>query len=362
MPPPEGFEWDLIELDPALFSLGASIRDVTHTGSIYIAVGYDSDDCGRIWLSDDGSGWELAPLQPSESGPCVPLFSKVAAAGDRAMALANNVDGPSVWMSDNGGHDWYELPRSGTPLRDARGVVSLAAIRDAFVVVVRGEECSGPECTDVSGLWSTQDGEVWTLGDSEATALVVDLASGPAGLVAIARGPGSVQFPDGDFDAPGVLHSPDGLTWSVAAVLEGIAVDGENCLVQTHAVAAALAGYVTAGTCAPSDAEYTYSSVWHSPDAGVWTQAPFDAPAFDTPAYVIDLAASGSGFLAAGYTMVPGEDHAALWFSADGSDWLRTDLLQDVSSHANAVAMLEDSAIAVGSRDGIPVVWIGSRP
>ena len=82
LPPPEGFEWDLIELDPALFSLGASIRDVTHTGSIYIAVGYDSDDCGRIWLSDDGSGWELAPLQPSESGPCVPLFSKVAAAGD----------------------------------------------------------------------------------------------------------------------------------------------------------------------------------------------------------------------------------------------------------------------------------------
>jgi hypothetical protein len=203
---------------------------------------------------------------------------------------------------------------------------------------------------------------VWTLGDSEATALVVDLASGPAGLVAIARGPGSVQFPDGDFDAPGVLHSSDGLAWSVATVLEGIAIDGENCLVQTHAVAAGPTGYVTAGTCAPSDAEYSYSSVWHSPDASVWTQAPFDAPAFDTAARVIDLAASGSNFLAAGYTMIPGEDHAALWFSVDGYQWGRTDLILDVISHANAVAMFEDGAIAVGSRDGIPVVWIGSRP
>jgi hypothetical protein len=99
------------------------------------------------------------------------------------------------------------------------------------------------------------------------------------------------------------------------------------------------------------------AAVWYSPDGQAWERIPHDddvfgAPTADGNTMLLDVAASGDGFVAVG-TSFTGEHTGAVWVSADGRTWDRVAIGFDATS----IAATKDGWLAAGGSDGNAAVW-----
>lgn len=348
---PPGYDWSRVELDAGLFPEGADIRGVTRVESVFVAVGRDADDCAQAWLSPDGEVWELASLMGRVGAPCSAELTGVASKGSTVVAIDTGPwddIGPSLWISENGGFEWSEVPSGEMPFDTDDWLTSIAASDSGFVIGVSGMECSEPECFGTSAIWFSPDGRQWLEAYAPSAGEITDIAAGPDGFVAAASWPAVV------------LRSADGQAWSVVASLEGLGERDAPCFVAPNAVTHGPSGYVIAGDCVPDEAEDAYSSAWQSDDGVTWTQVPYDGAAFGDPAYITSIAADEQGYVAAGWTLSPTDFPATVWFSAEGSSWTRIELGEGDSS-ISGVVVHAGTAVAVGGAESGPAVWLGTR-
>ncbi len=356
------FDWTSAELDPSLFPGEGDIRGVAATASGFVAVGWDAEDCGLIWASSDGTGWEPATL-PAANAPCGQLLQGMAAAGERAVAYGGGGDGPIVWMSENGGRDWREVPATDVPFLPGSRVRAVAADDDGFVFSTTSE--------GASGLWYTSDAVVWYQSETPAEYEIYHLSSGPNGFIALGRGPRYVTIGGVDTPAFEVLVSSDGRTWSLAEPVEGIGPEGERCAPQLRAPASGPNGYVIAGPCVGVPGTAPVDAVWHSPDGVTWTQVEIDGPGVPVDEARDEVwAAAGdeSAFVLAGYSMILGDGRVTayemvVWYSDDGYEWTRVVVAGDASAWAypRGAAMSDGTVVVVGRHDPELAIWTGVR-
>jgi len=331
---------------------------VAHTGSVFVVVGNDRD-CAQVWVSPNGWSWSGAPAAGgSVAPPCRLVLKDVASNGTTSVAVGTHgtteddgyEDEATVMVSDNG-YDWShpdEYPW--TPFGLGKVVTSVAASESVFVAVG-------------SDIWFSPDGRVWSEATAPPVEEIIDVTVGPDGFFAVGYMPGSVPiFGQQWSSANSVLHSPDGRTWSVVAELAGNFKAGAECWVAGNAITYGPQGYVIAGDCQSEEAAVAYSSMWMSEDGLAWSQVAYDEAAFGEPAYITTIAADESGYVAAGWSLGELEDHATVWFSGDGSSWIRTELSSQGISVIRAVTTYEGTAVAVGHNELQPVIWQGTRP
>lgn len=198
--------------------------------------------------------------------------------------------------------------------------------------------------------------------------IISDVASGPAGLVAIGF----------DFDplrsscavapcttGPGVWRSADGRTWERAHIdLGGGIIDTFSLPVA--AIAAGPQGYVMVGfaeTLGPGGSPGpARATAWTSPDGVTWTRAADTAamdvgPCFDTGETpdcggMRAVAATANGFVAVGQAhagRAPGPARPAAWTSPDGLNWTRVDAGLDFNGSLSGVTADGPGIVAVGT-------------
>jgi hypothetical protein len=155
----------------------------------------------------------------------------------------------------------------------------------------------------------------WDPAQHELSLGVVDVASGPSGLVAIGN-----AFGD-DAMAPIILHSSDGLTWmpgelpsgSESALLNAVVAHGDRFV-------------ITGATGVWTDPATATAAAWYSDDGLSWTRATIEPAEVDLtsgaelgPLWAADrglVACRGNREMAAG-----GWRYMDGWLSEDGATW-----------------------------------------
>jgi hypothetical protein len=270
--------------------------------------------------------------------------------GDGYVAVGE-VPGPGPWaaLTSSDGLHWTVAQRDfpGAPRH-------LAALGDELFAFMPLVGRSSPPGTIVGAppttlIWRSTDGAAWTLVDSlsweeawhdaipgvasipdgwgetqyDITVGLVDVASGPDGLVAIGN-----SFSDGGL-APIVLHSTDGQAWSKVSLL----ADSASPLL--NAVVSYAGGYVLAGD-------------WYSGDGTSWVQATvnLDETLFpdgtEGSGYEMGAVAAGAdglvGWMGMREITVGGPRWLGEWTSTDGRTWQGRDANTYPPSYTGHVA------------------------
>ncbi len=207
-----------------------------------------------------------------------------------------------------------------------------------------------------AAVWTSADGVTWdriagpdVLGVTVGYQMIMDVANGPMGLVAV----GWVDTKFGDLDPP-IWVSPDGLTWSR---LTGNA-DAFSPGSLINAITTGGPGFVAVGI-----SDVGSAAIWVSGDGKSWTRV--EQPLGDgyTDSQITDILATDSGLVAVGFAD-PEWQHFATgrvlaWTSQDGLTWDRSDLGSETGT-VWAVAGTGDTAIAVGNTSDDSAAWISS--
>ena len=229
-----------------------------------------------------------------------------------------------------------------------------------------------------AAAWTAPAGGAWTrapdqpglavgLGVVESAPQkgIYDVASGPAGLVAIGYDIDPLRSSCAVApctSGPGVWRSTDGRTW------ERVQVDFGPAVIDTFsepiaAIAAGPDGYVMVGhaiALSPTGATEAHATAWASPDGVTWTRAADSedldvGPCVDTgedPSCggMLGVSATATGFVAVGEaltSMAPRQTQPAAWTSPDGLRWTRADVgLDFFANSVNIGGSL--SGIAIG--------------
>ena len=219
--------------------------------------------------------------------------------------------------------------------------------------------------TDCYGAaWTAATGEGWTrspdqpdlavgltVASSGPSKGILDVAAGPAGIVAIGYpydglGPGVF--------GPGVWRSPDGRAWE-RVDLGFNAVD-----VNFGAIVAGPSGYVIVGRDIDFAAPAAHAAVWTSPDGITWTRAA-DTPGMDVGPCLdtgeepscggmLGVTQTESGYVAVGQARSnAGEQSSpAAWTSIDGLTWTRSDAGLAFEGFLSSVTLGGPGLVAVG--------------
>ena len=242
---------------------------------------------------DEGS----ADATPSPSPPATirtpaPSVGRTAAPSAAAQPSSPASPAPSTVPptpagSFGTGLRWQAMTTGVSGSRRAR-MNGIARFRDRFIAV--------GEASGVGAVWASTDGQAWTGQVLPGAAVLVRIAAGPSGLVAV----GGDQ----------VWGSEDGDTWSRAPhppAREAVLAD----------VTTGPGGYAAVGRTALSS---TTAAVWTSSDGGTWTRVPTQ-PAFES--FCPTTVAWGpAGIVAVGHDCgEPGR--GVVVSSADGVAWQR---------------------------------------
>jgi hypothetical protein len=198
-----------------------------------------------------------------------------------------------------------------------------------------------------AAAWLSSDGVTW----SQAPGLD---APEESLLTAVAVSPGRIVAVGGIAALAAAWTSASGDAWSSATVTPP-AISGQA---RMAAVVAWRGGYVAGGDVEPTPGEH-HAVLWTSPDGTAWTPLP-DQAAFGGGS-VASLAASPARLVAVGSVLdALGSTRAAAWWSTDGRSWTAAPV--DTSfAHArmNGVTVGGPGFVAVGSADdgGSAVVW-----
>lgn len=228
----------------------------------------------------------------------------------------------AAWRSTDGGATWERTLLDGEVGGDAQMGWVVATPAGLLAVGAAGPQCmaagEGERCPrlrrDVWTTWTSVDGASWTripTPEVFSGADIVDVASGPNGLVAIgSRG----------FDHPRLWTSPDGLVWQARHL-------PRDMFRKAHFmdVGAVQGGWVIVGSSggtpptgmAIRDPNGSVGAAWTSVDGQTWTAAHV---AGHGPQVELRRLYEASGRLVAVGTREGGQV-ATLWTSLDGRGW-----------------------------------------
>jgi hypothetical protein len=327
------------------------VTDVAVTPVGFVAVGFGgvggapsfySVRQGIVWISVDGTNW-IESIDPSLVN--VEPISVVSRGSDFFMAgylsACSGFDdsctdvpqaGNGIWQSTNGGP--WQLLAQNTDMQ--HGVVDDMFLAGDRLVVIGG---AGDE--EESTVWISQDGVSWTSTTDLAGMDPVDsMAVGPAGFTAF----GTI-YDEAAFDVVLVAAtSSDGVhfTYAGAPQLLGTGIDD-----------------VTAGPAGMAGVGYHLSELFdqsgaalHSTDGVNWTESTNSDGTFENSALQTVHALPSGGYFSAGYTQRNDEFgtlDGAVWFSADGSDWVLIGRLDAGFSTLDASALGTGGAVIFAS-------------
>lgn len=301
-----------------------AVTDVEVTPGGFVAVGFGgvggaasfySVRQGIVWTSVDGSNW-IQSVDPSLLN--VEPISVISRGSD--FFMAGNISacpglddtcadvpqaGNGIWQSTNGGA-WQLLAQD--PQMQYGLVDDMFLAGDRLVVIgAAGDE-------EEATVWMSQDGVTWTSTNDLAGMESVDsMAVGPAGFSAF----GTI-YDDAAFDVVLVAAtSSDGahFTYAAAPQLLGTGIDD---------LAAGPAGMAGVGYHS-TDLFDQSGAALHSSDGVNWAEATNSDGTFAGSALQTVHALPAGGYFAVGYTQRNddfGTLDGAVWFSADGSDWV----------------------------------------
>jgi hypothetical protein len=300
-----------------------TVQSLAAAGNEQVAVG-SADGYPAVWRRVSGGPWSLASsLDRVSAGPGLAGLSAVTH-GPRGWLAAG--PGPLVLTSADG-KDWRPAE---TITRDLAGVSDVQA-------------AAGPRGYVITGTVARPSRDVWWSPDLVRWARAHDAneTSGSNQVLAAAASPAGFVSAGAHGDLPAVWTSPDGRTWTAvnlplpagapAGTVQQVAVNGN------HAVA--LGQLTTAHGVLPLAEQ--------SGDRGqTWHPVPFSAPGPGVS--FTALTASARGFTAAAQFRSPGgTTGAAVWTSADGNTWTRSQVsgLADGGSHDLTALAASGSAV-----------------
>jgi len=313
-----GLAWS----DPVTPPLTVHLEDLLPRGDGYVAVGRVDVGGGvseaAFFVSEDGLNWTVEDQLDAGAGG---FPQHLVALGDELLAFSEpnldalglpNAGEPLIWRSTDG-TDW-------TP-------VDSSSWRSAW-----------------SGLWIGPMPASWDTTQHDPETGLVDVASGPGGLVAIGN-----SFAEEEM-IPVVLHSTDGRTWDRIPLPPGSAGASLSSVVSRGR-------FVVVGAVAVGPDEATaVPAAWISGDGTTWSAArvPTDGVLPDGAGGEFGpLVAGRDGLLTCmGWREMSAGAHRFIvpWTSTDGSTW--------------EVAMDRDAspACAWSAADGERIVALGPRP
>jgi len=297
----DGFAWTRIaEGDPSLTAGMVIMNAITEGGPGLVAVGIGCDDdpegvdwtCrsqARVWTSVDGTIWTHTPHDTEVFGPNSHM-EDVAATDLGIVAvgrlISKKVDEealttrPAVWTSEDG-VDWARawlgesfdlaIPTEGSWVESTMQAITVGP-GGRLVAVGTVVDDFG---VDVAAVWTSDDGTTWERvpHDSEVFAspigldmIMYDVAAGQSGLVAVGR---EGDFPPslGSVSSAAVWTSLDGITW------KRVNLDNETLgtVESISTIAASTTGFVAAGPSLSAwNADASPITIWTSPDGISW--------------------------------------------------------------------------------------------
>lgn len=327
--------WSLA--DPAAFPTTtsraqvAALAAVPGPSAIRLAAGGTVDGRARMWLSTDGTQW-----QPVDA----PAFARgriegVAASTDRLVAVGSQLDrtgdvAGAIWSSTDG--EAWTIRR----VAGARTLLAVAASPGAFVAA------GAPRAGTEQPLWVSEDGRDWTpIADATPFrgATVTGLAQSGARFIAVGY----------DDRGGAVWTSVDGREWTRTTS------EGAFARMRIAAVATTPAGLVAVGWQARDPGAAPVA--WTSLVGTSWVRREVDASVAD--ARIATVAATAYGAIAFGTA----DGATVAWVSADGREWRLLDHTPwpgDTMLHA--ASALGGRVVVAGERDGAAVLWTGDPP
>ncbi|MGD0248532.1 MAG: hypothetical protein ABSB75_05710 [Candidatus Limnocylindrales bacterium] len=191
-----------------------------------------------------------------------------------------------------------------------------------FTATTEGDTSGAQQDVTLIGV-ASPDGLHWTVGhalDAQGLqyAAIMSVVEGPAGLVAVGRGPGAIC--GGPPTVNALWTSTDGLTWS------RVTLPPDFAAASVYTVDGGTTGYIAAGTLKDG----TTQVVWLSSDGSSWRQVTLASSTFGE--FVVAGGVNfGGGYVVSGAvrndagcgeTMVT----PSLWWSTDGGSWTRATL------------------------------------
>lgn len=245
---PDGLNWVRLDADSEAFGdpdvergdiahSGIAMTDIAASGPILVAVGEETSDdtwTAIAWRSTPDRGWERFSLPGSPEGQftmtgVVPTSTGFTAVGIDSRHVRDGLeDQVMVWTSPDGA-DW-SLTTAGFGPGDL--IHSMEIVGDRIIAV----GSSGGSSRPLAAAWTSDDGgRSWDPSSvPRATAdrpvsHMVDVAGGPAGLVAVGHhaGSGETSWTEeedgtrslGNQQDTVLWSSTDGRTWRLAADL-----------------------------------------------------------------------------------------------------------------------------------------------
>jgi Protein kinase domain len=304
-----------------------AVHGTAITGGQQIAVGA-ADGFPAVWHRTADGSWSL-----------VSLLARVS--GDAGLAgLSAVTHGPAGWLAvgpgpvvltSADGTTW----RPATAItRDLAGVAAVAAASGPAGYVIAGKLVE-PDGTCLPDVWWSSDLTGWTKAHD------VNQADGSSQVLAVAAGPSGFVSAGSHDGKPAVWTTNDGRAWTTVAI--PLAAGATAGWIQQVAISGtrmtALGQQTTANGLRPL-AEV-------SADGGLtWQPVPFGSPG---PGISITALAGGpGGFTAAAqFSAAGGALDAAVWTSADGSTWTRSEVSGLTGGGIRAITALARSGSAV---------------
>jgi hypothetical protein len=336
-----------------------AITYIWRVGEWFIAVGPDSsfadDDQNvdaRFIRSRDGRTWEgvPAPVRGMQvetgtvDGDVLWIVGRRGSSADPTRGIWTTRDG-ATWqrVADVTGLD-FGPGRVDTIAHARGGWLALARrwinpeAQDGFMLrSIDGAAWARLPYPDVEGFVGTDglvsDGERWLLT--------------------------SYRSVEGEPDSVQALTSDDGVAWTphFVATLEQGGVARVSS--RANAVAWGPRGFVIGGV--RHEGEFPHPLAWWSPDGETWTSAAIDTlPGLAGESSFEVVVGFDGGYLASGHRL---QDAAAFFSSPDGTNWTQVDDLSGGPlSRVIALAVGDDAYVTGGEDDFGPFIWTAPRP
>jgi hypothetical protein len=289
--------------------------DVVWTGSRFVALAHGGDE-DVILASTDGRAWSRVFALGADG-----RIASIAVGNGRVVAMGSVGDWPASWSSKDGlswRNSWVVLPVGRPTTGGSVAATDATSSGTRFVAVGREDppcqfDC-GVEPTRALG-WTSRDGRNWTVWPEQP-------GLEPGGMNAIARTEAGFVAGGVDGRRPALWSSPDGSSWSRAAVAPIPDPDADPSFSASIVALATDDGTIvciaTSIGLGPGGAPVVLA--WWSADGLAWQSAAIpDA----TPVIAEGVAHTPTGFVATGraWSGAAGRYVVAAWTSHDGQDW-----------------------------------------
>lgn len=325
----------------------SAVVDVVAGGPGFVALAHDGLQGTTLLTSQDGRAWTLLPQPQWQTMALVDLVESgglLVAVGRDTADIENEL--AVVWLSDDG-VEWRRA-EGGPDLQGAQ-LIDVIATDDGFVAA------GGFPSRDAGGMWSSADGEIWTLTTTPepfSRAFTWAVTEGGPGFVAV--GWLRNDDPAVGFE-PAFWTSGSGLTWTLAPTPDG--APGS----QVRDVVSSDAGLVAVGDLVQGGRAFA----WASADGTSWELVE-GHETFDG-AVATGVTAFDGGVIAVGGRNV---DDGGVWLTADGHRWAVVEDPELADAYLVDALPVADGVIVVGalqrriagteSYESAPMIWYGT--